>query len=150
MYKNHSSTGLSNHCISCQVIFHGINFLCSHLHVSSSLARAWHTPIYIVVILGCSLPEFQIDTLKLLQTLIVWIALDLRNRIRCIPPSCPVGNESDTIRVRHEADSTFGRIRNRDTNSPSNQTQNPSNRENRTRTPKNRTHNPWKETVQFT
>ena len=64
--------------------------------------------------------------------------------------SCPVGNELDTIRVRHEADSTFGRIRNRDTNPPSNRTRNPTNRDFRTRTPKNRTRNPRKETVRFT
>ena len=68
---------------------------------------------------------------------------ELRNRIRSIPPSCPVGNESDTIRVRHEADSTFGRILNRDTNSPMNRTRTSSNRENRTR-------NRRKETAGFT
>ena len=74
----------------------------------------------------------------------------LRNRIRSIPPSCPVGNESDTIRVRHEADSTFGQILNRDTTSQRIRHVFSTCPENRTRTPQNRTRNPRKETVRFT
>ena len=57
-------------------------------------------------------------------------------QIRPLAPLCPVGIESDTIRVRHETDSTFGRILNPDTNFQRNGHKLPSCPENRTRTRK--------------
>ena len=66
---------------------------------------------------------------------------NLRNRIRPIPPSCPVGNKSDTIRVRHEGDSTFGRILIRDTHSCTNRTRSYIVSRKSDTCPKNRTRN---------
>ena len=71
----------------------------------------------------------------------LYIAFELGNRIRPIPPSCPVGNESDTIRVRHEGDSTFGRILIRDTHSCTNRTRSYIVSRKSDTCPKNRTRN---------
>ena len=64
------------------------------------------------------------------------IISNLRNRIRPLAPPCPVGNESDTIRVRHEPDSTFSRILKPDTRIHRIGHENKSCPENRTRIPK--------------